>query len=100
MNTTQSFFQKNEIKIARISTIVIFLALIRSLLEFFRLDYLQQATLTIDQVKPFIIGSLVAAIGCLLITIFSFYAKNRLVIIVSALTIVAMIIVKYIYKIA
>jgi len=74
-------------KASRIAIIIVFLALIRCLAEFFRLDYLQGNQLTISIVKPFILGALVCAVSCLLMTISLFYSKNRLIAIIAVLTI-------------
>jgi len=82
---------------ARIAIVIVLLALIRSLTEFIRLEYIHNSAVTIDQIKPFIVGSIVAAVGCLVMTIFSFYSKNKIVIAMFLLTIASMLIVKSIY---
>jgi hypothetical protein len=79
---------------ARISIIIVFLALIRCLSEFFRLDYLQENQLTISIIKPFVLGALVCAISCLLMTISLFYSKNRLIVIIALLTIGILFVIK------
>jgi len=82
---------------ARISIVIVLFALIRSLSEFFRLSYIHSNALTIEQVKPFITGSIVAAVGCLAMILFSFYSKNKIVITLFLLTIASMLVVKSIY---
>ena len=83
-----------EIKIARVSVIVIFLALIRSLSEIFRLQHYSQVNLTYEQVKPFIIGGLVISIALLIMVIFYFYSRYKIVIVVSVITIIIMLVIK------
>jgi hypothetical protein len=85
---------------ARISIVIVLLALIRSMAEFFRLEYIHSSTLTVEQIRPFIVGSIIAAAGCLVMTIFSFYSKNKVVIAMFLLTITSMLIVKIIYHLS
>jgi hypothetical protein len=86
-----------EIKIARVCVVVIFLALIRSLSEIFRLQYYSPVSLSYEQVKPFIIGGLVISTGLFIMIIFYFYSKYKIVIMVSVLTIIAMLVIKKLY---
>lgn len=95
----KSFYLRNEKQFARIAQIAIFLGLIRSLAEPFRLQYYATSTLMFGQVKPFLLGSLVAATGLLLMTILSFYHRFRLIMIMAILTILAMLLVKFSYAI-
>ena len=44
---------RTEIRIAKVSTIIIFLALIRTISEIFRLHYYSQSILTYEKIKPF-----------------------------------------------
>jgi hypothetical protein len=85
---------------ARVAIVIVLLALIRSIAEFFRLEYIHNSTLTVEQIKPFIVGSIVAAVGCLIMTIFSFYSKNKIVIVIFLLTIASMLFVKSIYHLS
>ncbi len=86
-------------KIAKIATITIFLALIRSISEPFRLQYFSKTLLTYDEIKPFLIGSLAAAIGLLAMTILFYFGKHKLIIATCILTIVILLIIKKIYLI-
>ncbi|HEX5111604.1 MAG TPA: hypothetical protein VFV79_02075 [Saprospiraceae bacterium] len=95
----KSFFSRNEIRIARIAFITVFLGLIRSLAEPFRLQYYAITPLDFDHVKPFLLGGLVAAGGLMLMTIFSFYNRFRLIVILAVLTILSMLLVKFTYGI-
>lgn len=85
---------------ARVAIVIVLIALIRSIAEFFRLAYIHNNALTIEQIKPFMVGSIVAAVGCLAMTIFSFYAKNKIVIAISLFTIASMLLVKSIYHLS
>ncbi len=91
------FFIQHKKRIAGVAILIIFLALIRTISEPFRLQYYSETSLTFEQVKPFLIGALISAIGLLLMTLFFFYKKYKLIIATCILTIIAMLIVKYIY---
>lgn len=86
-------------KISKIATVIIFLALIRSISEPFRLQYYSKTLLTYDAIKPFLIGSLVAAIGLLAMTILFYFDKHKIILVTCMLTIILMLIVKKIYLI-
>ena len=72
-------------KIPRIATLIIFLALIRTISEPFRLQYYSVTSLTYVQIRPFLIGGLISAIGLLAMTILSFYQRHKTIIAVSFL---------------
>ncbi len=55
--------------------------------------------LTFAILKPFLIGALIAAIALLSMTILSFFAKLKLIIAISILTIILLLVVKGIYLI-
>jgi len=81
-------------KAARIGIVIVFLALIRCLAEFFRRENMSGVQLTISTIKPYILGALVCAVSCLLMTIGLFYSKNRLIVIIAVLTIVVLCVIK------
>ena len=91
MNIITNFINRYEIKIARIVTIIIFLALIRSIIEPLRQSMPWEGLLHL------IIGCLIASIACLVITIFTFYSKYKAVIITGILTIIVLMIFKSVY---
>ena len=97
MNINTLFRDTN--KISKIVTVIIFLALIRSISEPFRLQHYSKTMLTYDEIKPFLIGSLVAATGLLIMTILSYFGKHKIVIATFFLTIILLLIVKKIYLI-
>jgi hypothetical protein len=90
---------KDPRKVSLVAIAIIFLALIRCICEPFRLQYYSTATLTFDEMKPFLIGSLVNALSLLAMTILSFYAKYKVIIAICILTIVVLLIIKWIYLI-
>jgi len=96
MNT---FLLKNEKLISRISFFAVMLGLIRSLSEPFRLQYYSSLPMSFDQVKPFLLGSLVAAIGLSTMAILSFYNRYRIMTFIAVLTILAMILIKFEFRI-
>ena len=90
---------KNQPAIAKAAIIIIFLALIRCICEPFRLDNYSTAVLTFAELKPFLIGALITAIALLLMVILSFFAKHKLIIAISILTIILLLVEKRIYMI-
>jgi hypothetical protein len=89
---------KNKIAISRTATVIIFLALIRCISEPFRLQCYSTTVLTFTELKPFLIGALITAIALLLITIFSFFARDKFIIAVSILTIILLLVEKRITR--
>ena len=91
---------KNISKMSKIATIVIFLALIRCISEPFRLQYYSTTTLTFSAIKPFLIGSLVAALALLVMTILFYFGRHRIIIATCVFTIAILLVVKKIYLMA
>jgi hypothetical protein len=89
----------NTSKLSKIATVIIFLALIRCISEPFRLQRYSTATLTFVDIKPFLIGSLVAALGLFVMIILSYFSRHRIIIATCILTIVVLLIIKKIYLI-
>jgi hypothetical protein len=85
--------------ISKIATIIIFVALIRSLSEPIRLQYYSRTILTYNEIKPFLTGSLVAATGLLAMTILFYFGRHKIIIATSILTIILLLIVKKVYLI-
>jgi len=86
-------------KMAKIATIIIFLALIRAISEPFRLQYYSKTILTYNEIKPFLIGSLTAAIGLLAMTMLFYFGKYKIIIAICILTIIILLLVKKFYLI-
>ncbi len=81
---------------ARIAIIIVFLALIRCLGEFFRLKYYQGPALSIASVAPFILDALICAVSCLMMTISLFYSRYRLIVVISVCTIITLFVIKWV----
>ncbi|CAN5428625.1 hypothetical protein BH11BAC1_BH11BAC1_12920 [soil metagenome] len=90
-------FLKDIGRTSKAAIIIIFLALIRCISEPFRLQYYSSTALTLEEIKPFLIGALVTSIALLCMTILSFYRKEKIIISIGVLSIVILLIVKGIY---
>ncbi|MBK0382556.1 hypothetical protein I5M32_06235 [Pedobacter sp. SD-b] len=88
---------KNEAKIAKIATIIILIALVRTISEPFRLQYYSSLSLTFNQIKPFLIAALITSLGLFAMIIFYYYRKYKVIICLAVLIIIGMLIVKYVY---
>lgn len=80
------FSLKEISKISKIATIILYLALIRCISEPFRLQYYSATSLTFGDIKPFLIGSLVAALGLFAMTILFYFGRHRIIIATLGLT--------------
>ena len=90
-------FIKDTSKVSKIATIIIFMALIRCICEPFRLQYYSTSNLTYSDIKPFLLGALVAALGLLTMTVLSYFGKHKIIIATCVLTIIILLILKIIY---
>ena len=84
---------------SKVTTIIIFLALIRCLVEPFRLAYYASAAISFAIIKPFLLGALIAAVALLAMTILSYFQKYKIINGICVLAIILLFIVKWIYKI-
>jgi hypothetical protein len=91
MKPFTAFLAHNEKKLSKIVTVIVFLALIRSIMEPIR-----QPMSPTDQAH-FAAGCLIAAIACMVITFLSYYSKYRAIIITGIITILALIIFKSLF---
>jgi hypothetical protein len=92
-----AFSLRDSSKISRIATLIVFLALIRSISEPFRLQYYSETSLGFDEIKPFLMGSLIASVGLLSMTILSYFGRHKMIIATCILTIVILLILKKVY---
>lgn len=76
---------------AKIAVSILFLALIRTIGEFYRLRYLRGQALDIASVTPFIDGSLISALGVWAAVTCYFYGRFRAAMVVVVGTIVLML---------
>ncbi len=88
---------KNEKRNAKIATIIIFIALIRTITEPLRLHYFATEVLSFDQLKVFIIAATVVSVGLLVMTVLYYYEWFKTIVMVAVLCIVIMLILKYNY---
>jgi hypothetical protein len=77
---------------AKVGITVQFLALVRILAEYFRLKHVPGNRLTLALVEPFIVGALLAAILCWLAVALFFFGRYRSALLVSAATVVVLLI--------
>lgn len=92
------WFTKYQVLISRISRIILFLALIRCIAEPFRLDYYANHHLTFEEVKPYLLGAVVAMTGLLFSTIASYFSKFKLVPLIVVFAMGFLICIKSVYK--
>ncbi len=81
---------------AKIGIAVQFLALVRTLAEYFRLKHVDGAMLTLAMVDPYITGALICALLCALSVALFFVRRFSLSAIVSAATVVVLLIYKFV----
>jgi hypothetical protein len=86
-----------EIKISKAITIIIFIALIRTISEIFRLQYYSSVSVTFEQIMPFLLAGLIISLSLFAMTILHYYGKYRIIISLGVLTIIAMLVIKYFY---
>ena len=89
----QRTFNRPEVSIARILMVVIFLALIRTIAEMFRLQD-GQSHLSYQQVRMCISGALTAAIGLLLMVLLSFWSKHLMITFLGVITLLLLVLIK------
>ena len=87
---------KTETKLAKAATIIILIALIRTIAEPLRLHYYGSDT-GFHQMKPFLIAALIAAASLLAMIIAYYYCKYKMCIAIAALVIISMVVIKYQY---
>lgn len=88
---------KDPRNISKIATVIIFLALIRSISEPFRLQYYSATPLNLADILPFLVGSLVASVALFVMTILFYFGKHRTIVAICVLTIISLLIVRKIY---
>lgn len=74
---------------------VVFLALIRIIGEFFRLEHSLSGKLTIDQLYPYMAGAMLCAVSCFVMTILSFYERYVWITAIAVLTIFGLLVLKF-----
>jgi len=81
-------------RLAQVGICVQFLALVRALAEFFRLQHVQGPALTVATIAPYVGGALLAALLTWVAVLCYFAGRDRTAIGAVVLTIVALLAVK------
>jgi hypothetical protein len=81
-------------RLAQVSIGVLLLVIVRSLGEYFRLQYLHGDTLAIGQVTPYVAGALFAAVALALTVICYFADCYRISIAMTAATLIPLLVYK------
>jgi hypothetical protein len=87
-------FSKYVHRLAQVGICVQFLALVRTLAEFFRLQLIEGATLPVATVAPYVGGGLLAAMLTWIAVLCYFAGRDRAALCVAGVTILALLIVK------
>jgi hypothetical protein len=86
----------SDLRLAQISIGVLLLVIVRSLGEYFRLQYLHGQALVIAQVTPYVAGALFAAVALGLTVTCHFAGLHRVAIAIAAATVALL----FVYKVA
>lgn len=90
-------FSKHAHRLAQVGICVQFLALVRTLAEFFRLQYVQGPALQVATVAPYVGGALLAAFLAWIAVLCYFSGRDRAALGVVGVTIIALIVVKIVF---
>ncbi|MEI6312654.1 MAG: hypothetical protein WCP57_10375 [Bacteroidota bacterium] len=88
---------KNEIRLAKITIIIIFIALARTVIEPIRLQYYVNSIITVSEVKPFILSSFITTLGLFIMIVFYFFGRYKFILLVGILIVISMLLIKYLY---
>ena len=80
--------------LARLGAGILLLIVIRALGEVFRLEFVQGEALTIEAIRPFIVGALAAALALAMALLANWADRPRLSMAITLLTILALFIYK------
>lgn len=86
---------------AQVGITVQFLALLRNLIEYFRLRQIRLSvldparTITIGSAEPYVVGALITACLCWLAVTLYFFKLYRLVVAVTVLTVAALLVYRF-----
>lgn len=93
MNSITDYFKRSEIRIARILIVVIFLALIRTIAEMYRLQD-AHPDFNYQQMRMCVSGALLAAIGLLIMVLLSFSRKYLIIIFLGITILLLLVLIK------
>ena len=82
-------------RLSEIAITALFLALVRTLAEYYRLRYVRGTALGLADVAPYIMGGLMAAVGAWAAVVAYFFGRYRMAIGIA----VAVVVVMMVYKV-
>jgi hypothetical protein len=86
-------------RLAKLGITIQFMALVRCLFEYYRLKRVSAVPLTLGAVEPFLTGALIAALCTWIAVVFFFLGRHKIVIVVSAGTVVLLLAYKiYVFR--
>jgi len=83
----------SPLRISRILMVVIFLALIRTIAEMFRLQD-EQSHLSYQQVRMCVLGALTATIALFIMVLLSFWSKHLIITFLGVITLLLLVVIK------
>ncbi len=89
--------RNNKITISKIAIISIILAVIRCISEPFRLQYYSEFDLVFREIKPYLIGALLASIGLFGMIICFNFQFHKIVISIGILIVIILLLIKWMY---
>src|SRR5215831_20216504 len=81
-------------RLSELAVTGLFLALVRTLAEYYRLRYVRGTALGLAEVAPYITGGLMAAVGAWAAVVLYFFGRYRMAIGIVVAVIVAMLVYK------
>ncbi|HEX5002535.1 MAG TPA: hypothetical protein VFW78_08555 [Bacteroidia bacterium] len=84
-------------KMARVATIILLIALVRTLSEPFRLQYYSGQKLDFEMMKPFLMAGLLIAGGLIAMQLAGYFKKHLLMSLIAVLVIAGMVAIKVVY---
>lgn len=87
------------VQTARIAIFIIFLALIRSIGECFRLRSVEGDALAVDMLEPFLVSAMVCSVACLIMFLLYIFSVFRWISVLAVITIGVMIFLKIHYHV-
>lgn len=93
----KAFILRHEKRLSKISFFALFLALVRTLAEPFRLQYYAADSLPFEQIKPFLMAGLLTTLALAAMVILLYYNRHKTTVLIALADIVGMVIIKYIY---
>jgi hypothetical protein len=93
----KNFILKHEKRIGRITLVILFLALIRTVSEPFRLQHYAETALSFEVLKPYLLAAVLVAVSLFAMVILSFYERHKTIFAGGVLTVAGMLVIKSVY---